>query len=659
MFLPHLLPPFRHPPDPATDTQTPVTLASTTSISDAEWHKGLKLDVRWFLDHYSCLTEEKAKVNGKVRSYMTCLICKKHESAACRMSANGKVFMADKVRVGDKVRLQRVVDHLLGKPHAAALEEEALEGAWQGTHDDHPWLAVMKKSNAHVVSLLTHMAVEVYNDSLLETPSAWSWPARSLAPMHADHVVAITADNQAFTPLRPAASDLRYRSPTAYREMLDVISSLERDRLGERLQRCLVYSVQIDGSMDRTQRDNKFVTARLMTPDGKLETAFINVTEPESAGAEGLMEAVKSSLAAVKAPLEKLTRVTTDGESANTGRMSGLLARLKDFLNRDIMTMWCVCHRSDLAMEAVEASVPELKHWKSDLAGLIAHFRTSKNRMKAVREHPGTVVFPAHFEVRFAEHHLQCCRAVLTNLDACRAVWKQVAEGTEKGPKNEAVGFLKRWREDGTTVRLTAVMHDICFLFTHLQKKLQLFKITLPEVLEVRDSAISQIGMMLNEPLPGGKEGEMCDRDATDDGSSRRRVVNSNVTSSRSFDAVRQEVVQSAINFLEERLSLEQQGIVSVMQALVDAESAKAFVASGESLARDLFGDDRVVELVTSTCDQWRLMHASRLKAASFGDKLWAMFGAATGLCKELLASLIVLTSDPSQHGYGTGCVPF
>ena len=263
-------------------------------------------------------------------------------------------------------------------------------------------------------------------------------------------------------------------------------------------------------------------------------------------------------------------------------------------------------------MEAVEAVVPELTHWKSDLVGLITHFRTSKNRMKAMREHPGTLAFPAHFEVRFAEH-LQCCRAVLTNLDACRAVWTQVAEGTAKGPKNEAVGFLKRWREDGTTVRLTAVMHDICVIFTHLQKKLQDAKITLPEVLEVRDSAITQMGMMLNEPLPGGKEGETRGRGTTDDGPSRRRVVNSYVTTARSFDAVRQEVVQSVINFLEERLSLEQQGIVSVMQALVGAESAKAFVASGESLARDLFGDDRVMELVTSTCDQWRLMCASRL----------------------------------------------
>ena len=120
--------------------------------------------------------------------------------------------MVDKVRVGDKARLKRVVDHMLGKPHAPAVEE-VLEASWQKTCDEHPWLAVMKKSNAHVVRLLTHMAVEIYNGSLLETPSAWSWPARSLAPMHANHVLAITAESQAF----PRCDPLRQTRSTGLR----------------------------------------------------------------------------------------------------------------------------------------------------------------------------------------------------------------------------------------------------------------------------------------------------------------------------------------------------------------------------------------------------------------------------------------------------------
>ena len=46
---------------------------------------------------------------------------------------------------------------------------------------------------------------------------------------------------------------------------------------------------------------------------------------------------------------KKLTGLTTDGESVNTGRKSGLWAKLSEYLVRDLLCVWCVAHRSDLA----------------------------------------------------------------------------------------------------------------------------------------------------------------------------------------------------------------------------------------------------------------------------------------------------------------------
>ena len=42
--------------------------------------------------------------------------------------------------------------------------------------------------------MLIELAIAVYNDSLLETPSAWSWPARSLATAHEQMVWAAIAE---------------------------------------------------------------------------------------------------------------------------------------------------------------------------------------------------------------------------------------------------------------------------------------------------------------------------------------------------------------------------------------------------------------------------------------------------------------------------------
>jgi len=48
----------------------------------------------------------------------------------------------------------------------------------------------------------------------------------------------------------------------------------------------------------------------------------------------------------------KMVGLTTDGESANTGKKSGMGTDvLSQHLGRALMTIWCVAHPSDLAFE--------------------------------------------------------------------------------------------------------------------------------------------------------------------------------------------------------------------------------------------------------------------------------------------------------------------
>ena len=78
----------------------------------------------------------------------------------------------------------RVVDHMHGKAHSAAKTAEKMESQWRDKSEKHPWISVLKKAAAGVTKTLLEVAVAVYNDSLHETLSAWSWPARSLAAQH-------------------------------------------------------------------------------------------------------------------------------------------------------------------------------------------------------------------------------------------------------------------------------------------------------------------------------------------------------------------------------------------------------------------------------------------------------------------------------------------
>jgi len=70
--------------------------------------------------------------------------------------------------------------------------------------------------------------------------------------------------------------------------------------------------------------DNKFCSCRYVCgpPDYKLKTVLLDVAQPKSGAAEGLLEAYVSALKGVNC--ENLFGITTDGESANTDKKDGL-----------------------------------------------------------------------------------------------------------------------------------------------------------------------------------------------------------------------------------------------------------------------------------------------------------------------------------------------
>ena len=103
----------------------------------------------------------------------------------------------------------------------------------------------------------------------------------------------------------------------------------------------VVWAIQVDGSLSRTMRDNKFVIARIIDKDLNMKTVFLSVDVPQARGAEGLLEIVKAIINSFGLDKLKLVGVTTDGESANTGRRNGFWKLLRTYLDRDIFSFWC------------------------------------------------------------------------------------------------------------------------------------------------------------------------------------------------------------------------------------------------------------------------------------------------------------------------------
>ena len=277
-----------------------------------------------------------------------------------------------------------------------------------------------------------------------------------------------------------------------------------------------------------------------------------------------------------------------------------------------------------------------------------SYFRTGKFRAKKLRETDSSVIsFPEHFEVRFAEHLLTLIKAVLTNLPACREVWRQIAVTGSGKEKPVAEGYLRKWALDGRAVRVTAVMADICSIFCQLQKKFQRGDLVLPEVLEARDAALLQLQLMEEGPLPGGQEEKLSP--ALED--TATRTHNSLASSKRTFDVVRSEVHHAATSFLENRLDVEQEQVITDMVKMIEAKTAKDFISSARGMTSGLFGEDSVAQLTMDVCDQWYKMSEARDRQASMKDKLLAMAKSATGVCKRVLSAVLCV----APHSMATG----
>ena len=274
------------------------------------------------------------------------------------------------MKCDSKEKLEKIVDHFSTKALAAEVDAKKCRNLWENQTVNHPWLGTLRKKEKRTVENFIKLAIDVYNDSKQLTLSAWSWPSRSLATARAEQQILSLNENGVDAlnvPFMPDCADLHYKVPITYKEMLTIIAELHTEKLKAELHNAIKFSAQIDGSVDSMQPDDKFVFIRFNSPIGPLEVKarFATVASSELTDAAGLEDCFLEGLGVGDTMMRgKFAGVTTDGEPANNGRYTGLWKRFEDYVGRSLMNFRCACHRSDLAMEDMEASVPELKEWK-------------------------------------------------------------------------------------------------------------------------------------------------------------------------------------------------------------------------------------------------------------------------------------------------------
>ena len=151
-------------------------------------------------------------------------------------------------------------------------------------------------------------------------------------------------------------------------------------------------------------------------------------------------------------------------------------------------------------------------------------------------------------------------------------------------------------------------MGDILEIYQQLQQKLQRDDLILPDVITCKDIAIRKLNIMKDNPYPGRREASLAEASEENEAAPERgkfklilillywfnslfailtegkRLHHFVTTKYRSKTAIRQEVVESAINFLNARLDTEQNDLLNSIKALMQSSTIASFIASGKMI---------------------------------------------------------------------------
>lgn len=156
-------------------------------------------------------------------------------------------------------------------------------------------------------------------------------------------------------------------------------------------------------------------------------------------------------------------------------------------------------------------------------------------------------------------------------------------------------GFLNLWKEGGDKEYYTALMMDILHQFEKLQKEGQKSMTTLCDIETTKIAVLESLSVIESNFFPGGKEEDFKNKlyDVElehEDNNIRTRIIrNSYVSTKRCISSVKNEIIQSAIEFLQQRIDCKQKNIINRYKSFLNAQSATEMIASVRCDVEGLF----------------------------------------------------------------------
>ena len=551
----------------ATSQSQPV---SVSSLETGVPEKTLRDKVSSFSDGNDCIGHTHK--NG--RHYVFCKLCCK-QAEAVRAHFHKSRLPAIATEFGTIFRKDIVHDHLASEGHLVALKSARISSLPKvEIAKEAPMDKMISRGNLAAANKIGSLMVTVYNDAKRLTLSANSWPSREIANQKAKKFECNKInDDQTY--------DMQYVTPNSHFNLLECIVQAHRSDILNKLMKSRALSLRIDGSVDRTQIDKIYVLGKIVLESGECEQVFLGMAEPQERGAVGMVDAIKEALTNTLGTdsnkvLKLASSLVTDGASVNTGGRNGLWTLLQNDISSNatagetvqpLMKIWCAVHRSQLAWQSVSASVVEIKHCFQNLVSLVTYFHTSGVRTRELKQMAKEKKMalnrlPKVFEIRWTEFSYSLVNSVLVSWSALVAYLSQSNDKAAKGHLN----FLT----SHANLQLLSFLADVLMVFAKFQKRMQSDSTTLFDMHNAVTSVTANISALKQKPLAGGWQETLLEHLHEKDGDiflnttklwifeRRRKEHHLFVTDKRDDKAICNEVVESMIEFLQQRFSIDQ-----------------------------------------------------------------------------------------------------
>ncbi|XP_064648743.1 zinc finger protein 862-like [Lineus longissimus] len=439
-------------------------------------------NMKWFNIHPSLrnwLIHQHGDEDG---SHFFCKVCKKHKVKAL----NGSVVWTEKPF--RTARLDAVRAHETSRQHTEALKKEA--DASTGTA-----LQTLTVNDRPIVNDLFRILKYIcFNDM----------PLSKFGSM-VELSISVGAPR---IPLLQKGKNATYTSESTMIELLEILASEVEESLLEDIQKSPFFSLMMDETCDVAVKKNLALACRYFdTEEGIVQNAFVQDMFVPDGSADTIYEAVVKTVNEKELDCNKLGGVGTDGASVMTGRVNGVVTKMKA-LEPNIIAVHCVNHRLALASKDSFGQMPVLVNLEETLEALFKYYNYSSKKKGSLEqlqtlltsEERGRAVTIKHAaHTRWLSHDAavdsvrKAYDAILVDLES------EVVKPTTGEAGAKASGLKKRMMQYNTLaciLLLADVLPRLAQLSLHFQKE----KVDLTMIDSMLSSTLKSIGDMKETP---------------------------------------------------------------------------------------------------------------------------------------------------------------